>query len=215
MNKALLKLSMDYVRRLALAIAFEEYANNNKSLLGASEDITSLKNKLIESINLTDYVNADDFKDEDKFIFDTFFCSFDVIRIKAEESFQSILDYELQNRIALTVLEYMIKEGYWIYYPKSNFENILHVDLDYVNDNIVMEYNESLLNKAAKESQQVWFTHLLGDTVENEYHNAMTWILRNGADTTEHTYFCDEFQVYGNGESFDKIMKSLKKKNII
>ncbi len=174
MNKALLKLTMDYVRRLALAIAFEEYANNNKSLLGASENITPLKNKLIERINLVDCVDTHAFKNENKFIFDTFFCSFDAIREKVEESFQSVLDYELQNRIALTVLEYMIKEGYWIYYPKANFENILHVDLDYVNDNIVMEYNESLLNKAAKENQQVWFTHLLGDTVENQYHNAMT-----------------------------------------
>lgn len=210
-----LKLVTDYVRRLILAIAIEEYAVHGKTLVSKDEDITPLKNELIKRIDAVDFIDTATFEKEDCFIWDTFFSSFNAIRENAEESFQNVLDLEFQNRIALIILEHMNKEDYWVYYPKSVYGLEIDDDLDYICENIEMAYMGTLVNKGLADGQKIWHDCPGNDTMLIEYAKALDWICSDNFSTMDYTFSCIGIVVLANGEKFAEVMNSLKERNII
>lgn len=194
------KLAEDYVSMIILSIALEEYAADNKKSVADNEDISHVEKKLLTHLASIDFIDADDFDGNDSFIRSVYTDAFCAIECVEENGFQFLLDYELQCRITMLIIKQILTEGYWIFYPIDYFADEFNADVQFICNNIKLEYNESLLNHALVNNKKIISSIFFGDTVEDAYIEAKAWLFRNGYSPTEYQYAHKELIVVGNGE---------------
>lgn len=194
------KLIKDYVIMIILSIAMEEYAADNKKSVADDEDISHVEKKLLTNLASIDSIDADDFDGNDSFIRSVYTDAFDAIKCVEEDGFQRLLDYELQCRITMLIIKQIFTEGYWIFYPIDYLKDEFNADVQFICNNIKLEYSESLLNYAHVNNKNITPSFFLGYTVEDAYIGAKVWFFRNGYSSTEYEYEHNALIIVGNGE---------------